>query len=1140
MVLAITPTSATAPSSELPEGLALLSHWRSVVEEVGACALPGVSVKYDTFIPCMWKAVARGFVPHEDAVFVGDGLRNGFTAGVDVTQLTGHRWFTNYKSALEGRDAVTRAIMKRVESGKTLRLGTMTHTLAEGIKRLFGASAIFPVGAVKKALEAGELRPTDDHSRTGLNAATSLEGLRHSLNAYSEISWFLQLDHFMRVSDVEGAFTLLPLHPDVWPFFLFRFFADTAVDAMLELFCHVCGDFGAAGMPGTFHRFFTSVIVGMARSENTLTLPMAVYVDDCALMGQCREQVDAEMLAFHLFCATVCGVYFKVIKDRVANQRQLALGFWWDSRTLTRELEERKLLSYVDLLSEYAARDTLTLREMQSVAGRMQRCIMTFPPGAAFLLVPVFALMAKLKLPHHRRRTNKEVRDNFKYTAGLLTAALGRGYYSFANFARAPPVWTDASKSGGYAGGGFVSADGTYDFWQYGSRAARNPIDELEGDTVVVACTRMAYKWAGCIVTIFCDNKAFQASGAKGRSKAERLNNLVKELFLLMVQFCFVLDLQWISTHDNVNADHLSRKDREADFLQTVYESDCWSADTQPNRLEGAGRKRVMPEKRGTAEAVKSAQDEQRAAERCAASDRECADFTRRAVAAAGPPRFTKSLLVLSVVSCFCVQGGESMPLSKFDAALTYSTASVFDGLPDDFVSVVEQVMDNRLSTSSWRKVSTGMKLWRAFADRHEWSPVIRSGDPMRGGKLAAFVTSLMTDTELVYKSIETYVWAVRTYMQAQHEDDPCLGVKHWQNFMDGIKVLTFVPAEPRKMTPMDVIEKILDAVNLNSFWEVQLAFLILVCLYTFSRTECPCPKSFDGRDSYDPDVHFGVRDVDVENVGGRRALKLRFRVIKQDQRVERPEARGEGDWVYLGAVEKEGQSTKWCPLGWFLKLQRFHGPRADKKEPLFLDPDMRRPLIYRKFGQQFKDLQARVGVAREDFTMPHGLRVRGFNNTKAGLGVELAVAHGGWKSLAFKRYDRFGMSQVVRIPAVISGLDDGDDSGPLNEPEEREAGPPQRRLRRSDLRQGSSLVSTEYDEDDEDDEEEEVSEEGEPDGSSQPGSDDFSHPQVTSVLHLTPGGTARPGGYWGSTSRPAPRSRSPTGRAPRRSPSRS
>ena len=63
---------------------------------------------------------------------------------------------------------------------------------------------------------------------------------------------------------------------------------------------------------------------------------------------------------------------------------------------------------------------------------------------------------------------------------------------------------------------------------------------------------------------------------------------------------------------------------------------------------------------------------------------------------------------------------------------------------------------------------------------------------------------------------------------------------------------------------PSDVGDKLLDAINLNSFEEVQLAFLILVCLYTFSRTECPCPKTFDGRDSYDAEDHFGVRDFDV------------------------------------------------------------------------------------------------------------------------------------------------------------------------------------------------------------------------------------------------------------------------------------
>ena len=327
----------------------------------------------------MWQAVARGFVRHEDAVFAQQGLRYGFKAGIDVTRMLGHKWYKNYKSALEGREAVTRATMKRVQAGKTIPLGTWTNTLASGLKSLYKASAIFPVGAVPKALEPGEVRPTSDHSATGLNSATDLDGLRHTLNAYEEIAWFLELDYCMRMSDVEAAFPMLPLHPDVWPFFLFRFYAGPE-DTEMSLFANIFGDFGAAGMPGTFKRFFVDVVVNMARSVRVLTLPMPVYVDDCALIGPCPTAVDAEMEAFHEWAWDVCGVAFKVIKDRLAATRQLALGFWWDSTTLTRELEEKKLLQYLDMLAEFAVRDKLTLREMQSCAGRMQRAIMTLPP----------------------------------------------------------------------------------------------------------------------------------------------------------------------------------------------------------------------------------------------------------------------------------------------------------------------------------------------------------------------------------------------------------------------------------------------------------------------------------------------------------------------------------------------------------------------------------------------------------------------------------------------------------------------------------------------------------------------------------------------------------------------------------------
>ena len=116
----------------------------------------------------------------------------------------------------------------------------------------------------------------------------------------------------------------------------------------------------------------------------------------------------------------------------------------------------------------------------------------TLPPGARCLAVSLFELMSGLRLPWHRRRTTRRLRADFMLVHALLSANLGRGYYSYAHFRPAPPVWTDASKQARYTGGGWVSACGAYDYFKYGSRAARQPIDFLEGDTVVACVERLA------------------------------------------------------------------------------------------------------------------------------------------------------------------------------------------------------------------------------------------------------------------------------------------------------------------------------------------------------------------------------------------------------------------------------------------------------------------------------------------------------------------------------------------------------------------------------------------------------------------------------------------------------------------------
>ena len=350
----------SSPGSSEGAGLAAVAELRARVFSTNACdAIPGCPIKIDKFLPRMWSAVAKGFIPQAEGEQLQEGLLRGFKLGVDPNLMAGHRWFQNYPSATTtGRTSVAAAVAKRVDAGKTLALGPMTDGLAHALRSTFTASCIFPLGAAAKALLPGqtpdqlEWRPTSDHTRTGLNAATDMTGLRFALNALEEISWFFSTDTFMRVSDVADAFPNLPLHPDVWPFFFFRFFGAPDSDAE-HLYLNTCADFGAAGTPGTFHLFYVRGVCQMARAEQVLTLPMAVYVDDNCLMGPCRERVDAEMLSFQAWALDVVGLVFKVAKDRVAARQQLALGFVWDSTTLTRTIEERKLTGYLDLLLEY-------------------------------------------------------------------------------------------------------------------------------------------------------------------------------------------------------------------------------------------------------------------------------------------------------------------------------------------------------------------------------------------------------------------------------------------------------------------------------------------------------------------------------------------------------------------------------------------------------------------------------------------------------------------------------------------------------------------------------------------------------------------------------------------------------------------
>jgi hypothetical protein len=68
-------------------------------------------------------------------------------------------------------------------------------------------------------------------------------------------------------------------------------------------------------------------------------------------------------------------------------------------------------------------------------------------------------------------------------------------------------------------------------------------------------------------------------------------------------------------------------------------------------------------------------------------------------------------------------------------------------------------------------------------------------------------------------------------------------------------------------------------------------------------------------------------------------------------------------------------------------------------------------------------DFRKWLKFVKADVTLgPHGLRILGYNLSKAANGVDLTVAHGGWLSTAHTRYERFNYLMALGITAAMFG----------------------------------------------------------------------------------------------------------------------
>ena len=117
----------------------------------------------------------------------------------------------------------------------------------------------------------------------------------------------------------------------------------------------------------------------------------------------------------------------------------------------------------------------------------------------------------------------------------------------------------------------------------------------------------------------------------------------------------------------------------------------------------------------------------------------------------------------------------------------------------------------------------------------------------------------MVDETDLAGSSIMNYVWAWRAYMKHARQLDPVMGLVEWDDWSQAVQVVAWVQSEPRRMVPFGLVRRALEAVDVNDFQQVQAAVLMLLLLFTFARSETPCPKTTGG---FDEHQHLMVCDV--------------------------------------------------------------------------------------------------------------------------------------------------------------------------------------------------------------------------------------------------------------------------------------
>ncbi|XP_069592246.1 uncharacterized protein [Ranitomeya imitator] len=353
----------------------------------------------------------------------------------------------------------------------------------------------------------------------------------------------------MAKTDIESAFRLLPVHPESIPLLGCFWNGEFYLDRCLPMGCSI-----SCSLFETFSTFLEWVVRDVSDVASVIH-----YLDDFMFVGPPDSAVCGNLLATMEWVSGHFGVPLAQEKTEGPCTVLSFLGILIDSRKMECRLPDDKLLLLKQEVSRIGKLRKVTLKELQSLLGRLNFACRIMPMGRIFCR-RLSRATAGVRAAHHFIRLSREHKDDLLVWQRFLENYNGRSLIQQEDLnAFDCEIYTDAAGGAGY--GAYCAGKWSVGVWpeEWRQNGLTKNLALLELFPIVVAAFIWGENFKDRRVRFHCDNLSVVSVINSLSSSSPPVIRLVRELVLRCLELNSWISAVHVPGVQNNIADALSR-----------------------------------------------------------------------------------------------------------------------------------------------------------------------------------------------------------------------------------------------------------------------------------------------------------------------------------------------------------------------------------------------------------------------------------------------------------------------------------------------------------------------------------------------------------------------------------------------------